>query len=180
MHIRPAYAFALGFAMATAGAVLLGPLAASAQQRVGDPMVRAAIVSVLDMDPGRDVERLPRIDLDPTQGDLTIVFAMRRPLSDDPRQILRSATDDVFTILWAAYASADAPRIRTATVLGTYAIVGRYDHPREVPLIRAVLSADRAANFDWSQVATADPSRVLDTWWIEGELQSAAAPVPSP
>ncbi len=169
------------WAGAAAGAVaalalLLAPApAANAQQLVGDPVLRAAIVSVLDMDPGRDTERLPRIDLDPARGDLTIVFAMRRPLSDDPRQIVASATDDVFTILWAVYTSGDANRIHTATVLGTYAIVGRYERPREVPLIRAVLTADRASNFDWSQVATADPSRVLDTWWVEGELQSAAA-----
>ena len=148
------------------------------QQLQGDPVVRAAISNVLDMDAGRNVERLPRIDLDPTRGDLTVVFAMRRPLSDDPRQIIASATDDVFTILWAAYTSGDAGRIRSATVLGTYAIVGRYERPREVPLIRAVLTADRASNFDWSQVASVDPSRVLDTWWVEGELESAAALMP--
>jgi hypothetical protein len=168
--------------VAMAGALLVSVAPVHGQQLQGDPVVRAAIASVLDMDPGRDVERLPRIDLDPDRGDLTIVFAMRRPLSDDPRQIVASATDDIFTILWAAYTSGDGNRIRSATVLGTYAIVGRYERPREVPLMRAVLTANRASNFDWSQVASVDPSRVLDTWWVEGELQSAAAhaPVPAP
>ena len=169
--------------VAMAATLLVSVAPAYGQQLQGDPVVRAAIATVLDMDPGRDVERLPRIDLDPVRGDMTIVFAMRRPLSDDPRQIIASGTDDVFTILWAAYTSGDANRIRTATVLGTYAIVGRYERPRELPLIRAVLSADRASNFDWSQVASVDPSRVLDTWWVEGELKSAAsaaAPVPTP
>jgi hypothetical protein len=101
---------------------------------------------------------------------------MRRPMTDDPHQIVASATDDVFTILWAIYTSPDAARIRTATVLGTYAVVGRYERPREIPLLRAVLTADRATNFDWSNVATLDPSRALDTWWVEGELLAAPAP----
>jgi hypothetical protein len=154
--------------------LVAGSAPAQAQELVGEPVVRAAIQSVLDMDPGRDVERLPRIDLDPVRGDLTVVFAMRRPVSDDPRQVVASGTDDMFTILWAAYTSADAPRIRTVTVLGTYAVVGRYEHAKEVPLMRAVLTAEDAARLDWSSVATVDPSRVLDTWWIEGELQATA------
>lgn len=150
------------------------PSSAYAQQQADAPTVRQAIQSVLEMDTWRDAARLPRVSLDISTGDLTVVFAMRRPMSDDPAQIVSSATDDVFTILWATYASPDAGRIRSTTVLGTYSIVGRYARPREVPLLRAVLSADRAANFDWAKVASLDPSRVFDIWWIEGEL--AAAP----
>jgi hypothetical protein len=141
-----------------------------AQALVGEPVVRAAIQSVLDMDTGRGVERLPRIDLDETRGDLTVVFAMRRPLSDDPHQVVASGTDDIFTILWAVYTSADGPRIHTVTLLGTYAVVGRYEKPREIPLVRAVLTADGAARLDWSSTATLDPNRVLNTWWVEPEL----------
>ena len=149
---------------------VISTLPAHAQELTDEPVVRQALQSVLEMDTGRDVERLPRITLDPVRGDLTIVFAMRRPQSDDPRQIVASATDDVFSILWATYASADAARIRTTTVLGTYAITGRYEHPREVPLVRAVLTADRAANFDWSNAYRLDPGQAFDTWWVEGEL----------
>jgi hypothetical protein len=141
-----------------------------AQEQTDEPVVRQAVQSALEMDTFRDAERLPRISLDPARGDLTIVFGMRRPMSDDPQQIVASATDDVFTILWATYTSGDASRIRTTTVLGTYAVVGRYEHPKEVPLLRAVLSADRAANFDWASAYRLDPGRVLDTWWVEGEL----------
>src|SRR5438067_1430771 len=165
-----------GFAASIAFAVCVLAAPVSAQERVGEPVVRQAIEAVLDMDAGRDVERLSRIDLEPVKGDLTIVFAMRRPMSDDPRQIVASGTDDVFTILWAIYTSQDAPLIRTATVLGTYAVVGRYERPREIPLVRAVLTADHATNFDWSRIATVDPARVLDTWWVEGELLAAPAP----
>jgi hypothetical protein len=56
--------------------------------------------------------------------------------------------------------------------LGTYAVVGRYENPKEVPLLRAVLSADRALNFDWASSARLDPRRVFDVWWVEGELAS--------
>src|SRR5437868_4171632 len=96
---------------------------------------------------------------------------MRRPGQDDPRQIVASATDDAFTILWAVYGSSAAPRIRSATVLGTYAVVGRYARAREIPLVRAVLSADRASTVDWSRAALLDPLSAFDTWWVEGELQ---------
>ncbi|MBV8714788.1 MAG: hypothetical protein JO020_33295 [Chloroflexi bacterium] len=146
---------------------------ALAQEQTDEPLVRQSVESVLEMDTFRGVDRLPRITLDAERGDLTIVFAMRRPMSDDPHQIVASATDDVFTILWATYTSGDAARIRSATVLGTYAVVGRYERPKEVPLLRAVLSADRAANFDWASAYRLDPRLALDTWWVEGELTTA-------
>jgi hypothetical protein len=142
-----------------------------ADQQVEEPTVRQSIQSVLEMETWRQADRLPRVTLDPARGDLTIVFAMRRPLSDDPHQIVNSATDDVFTILWATYTSAAASHIRTTTVLGTYAVVGRYERPREIPLVRAVLSADRASNFDWANAATLNPESAFDVWWVEGELR---------
>jgi hypothetical protein len=142
----------------------------SAQEESQEPTVRRAIESVLEMDTGRPAVRLPRVTLDAAQGDLTVVFAMRRPLSDDPVRIVGSGTDDVFTILMAAYSSAAAPSIRTATVIGTYAVGGRYERPREIPLVRAVMSAHRSAAFDWTTVATVDPRTALDVWWVESEL----------
>jgi hypothetical protein len=150
-------------------------LTASAQQQIDEPVIRQAVQSVLEMETWRDVDRLPRITLDTARADLTVVFAMRRPMSDDPRQIVASATDDVFTILWATYTSADASRIRTTTVLGTYAVVGRYERPKEIPLVRAVLTADRATNFDWANAYRLDPRQAFDTWWVEGELSAVPA-----
>jgi hypothetical protein len=157
-------------ALLAVAALLLAPSAARAQEQSAEPTVRRAIESVLEMETGRDAVRLPRITLDAANGDLTVVFAMRRPLADDPSQIVGSGTDDVFTILSAIYSSAAAPRIRTATVIGTYAVGGRYERPREIPLLRAVLSADRSAALDWTTVATVDPREAFDVWWVEGEL----------
>jgi hypothetical protein len=151
-------------------ALLLGAPTLHAQSHADERTVRQAIESVLELDAGRDTRRLPRVTLDEASGDLTVVFAMRRPLVNDPRQIVNSATDDVLTILWATYASPAAGRVRTATVLGTYAVVGRYQRPREIPLLRAVLSADRAAQLDWTQFSTMDPGQSFDVWWLEGEL----------
>ncbi len=159
----------LGYALIVALALLV-PGTALAAGDAEEPNVRQSIESALEMDSYRQALRLPRVTLDDSTGDLTVIFAMRRPLGDDPRQIVASATDDIFTIFWAAYTSAAAPRIRSATVLGTYAVVGRYERPREIPLMRAVLSADRATRVDWWNVARVDPREALDVWWVEGEL----------
>lgn len=149
---------------------LLSAAPAAAREQSQEPTVRRAIEDVLEMETGRTAARLPRVTLDAANGDLTVIFAMRRPFADDPAQIIASATDDVFTILSAAYSSADGPRIRTATVIGTYAVSGRYERPRETPLLRAVLSADRSARFDWTTAATADPREAFDQWWVYSEL----------
>jgi hypothetical protein len=156
-------------------AMLLSAAPTAAQSHADEQTIRQAIEAVLELDTGRQVARLPGVTLDEANGDLTVVFAMRRPLADDPLQIVSSATDDAFTILWATYTSSAAARVRTATVLGTYAVVGRYERPREIPLVRAVLSADRAAQLDWTRTAVVDPHDVLDVWWVEGELPDVTA-----
>lgn len=155
---------------------LLAPGVARAEEQTEEASVRGSIEAALEMDTYRQAPRLPRVTLDANNGDLTVIFGMRRPLADDPRQIVASATDDVFTIMWSIYTSAAAPRIRTATVLGTYAVVGRYERPREIPLVRAVLSADRALRVDWWNMFRIDPREALDVWWVEGELVAMAAP----
>ena len=51
----------------------------------------------------------------------------------------------------------------------------RSSRPREVPLLRAVLSAERAVRLDWWSSASLDPREALDTWWVEGELVAMGA-----
>jgi hypothetical protein len=149
---------------------LLLPGVGHAQPETDEPAVRQAIEAVLDLDTGRAATRLPRVSLDNATGDLTVIFAMRRPLTDDAGQIVASATDDIFNILWAAYTSDAASRIRTTTVLGTYAVVGRYSRPREIPLVRAVLSDASAARLNWARSASLEPRTVFDVWWVQGDL----------
>jgi hypothetical protein len=150
-------------------AALLWPGAASADQS-DEAMVRGAIESVIELDAGRQATRLPRVSLDDSTGDLTVIFAVRRPPGDEPAQIVASATDDVLTILSAVFASGSATKIKTVTVLGTYPVVGRYARLREIPIIRAVLSGERAASLDWTTVVSGDPRSLLDVWWVAGEL----------
>jgi hypothetical protein len=159
------------FAVALILAAVIPPYGGvDAQQPVDDAVVRQAIESVLELDTYRGANRLPRVSFEHATGDLTVVFAMRRPFADDAQHIVASATNDIFNIFWASYSSSSAPSIRTITVLGTYAVVGRYERPREIPLMRAVMSAERAARLDWTRVATVDPGSVLDVWWVYGEL----------
>jgi len=59
-------------------ALLGAPSVAVAQEaHVDAPAARQAIESVLDLDSGRGVARLPQVTIDPTSGDLTVVFAMQ-------------------------------------------------------------------------------------------------------
>jgi hypothetical protein len=166
VRVRPLAALLLLTTLLSAGPALADP-------QVDEPTIRQSIESSIELDPGRQVglvNRLPRVSLEPAQGDLTIVFAMRRPLTDDPRQIVNSAIDDVLTMLWATYASDASLRVRTTTVIGTYAVAGPSQRVREVPLLRAVLSADRARRLDWARFATLDPRDAFDVWWVHGEL----------
>lgn len=133
-------------------------------QEADAPVVRQSIEAVIDMDAGRDIARLPRVSID--QGDLTVIFAMQRPGDDDPAHIEQVAVRDALSILYAAYKSEDAAQIRTTTVLGTYRVVGKYERGKEIPVLRAVLSAERAAIVDWNSVSLAD----LDVFWMPGDL----------
>jgi hypothetical protein len=133
-------------------------------QDVDAPGVRQAIEAAIDMDAGRDIARLPRVTLD--NGDLTVIFAMQRPGDDDPAHVEQVAQTDVLAILQAIYASEDAPTIRSATVLGTYRVVGKYERGKEIALLRAVLSPERAASFDWLSTTVGD----LDVFWTPGDL----------
>jgi hypothetical protein len=144
-------------------ALVAAPSLAMAEEAEA-PSVRQAIEAIIDMDAGRDIARLPRVSI--AEGDLTVIFSMQRPGDDDPAHIEQVAVRDAVSILYAAYTSEDAARIRTTTVLGTYRVVGKYERGKEIPLLRAVLSAERAAIVDWNSVSLAD----LDVFWMPGDL----------
>jgi hypothetical protein len=95
-----------------------------------------------------------------------VIFAMQRPGDDDPAHVVQVAIDDTLRILQAAYHSDDAPRIRAATVLGTYRVVGKYERGKEIALLRSVLAAEHAAVLPWDSVRVGD----LDTFWMVGDV----------
>src|SRR3982074_2320526 len=90
--------------------VALAASPVGAQEESQEPTVRRATEGMLEMDTGRQAAvRVPRVTLDAASGDLTVVFAMRRPLADDPHQIVAHPPHDAFTILSAAYTHAPPP-----------------------------------------------------------------------
>lgn len=120
-----------------------------------------AIAAVLPPDSGRDVARLSRVSIDPT-GDVTVVFAIRS--GPDAVAIRTGALADTLTILRAVYHSPVAAQVRTATVLGTYAVASATS-TRELPVIRAVLTAQHASRLDPKTTTPDMLPKLLDLWW---------------
>ncbi|MBV9175217.1 MAG: hypothetical protein JOZ81_34610 [Chloroflexi bacterium] len=152
-------------AIVVALACALVPIGASAQSDVA-AQVSTAVANALGTDTAR-------VSLDPT-GDLTVSFTIRN-LDNDPQATRDGALSDTLAVLRAIYGSPGAD-VRTATVLGTFPFQGtKSPGVRPTPVLRAVLSADRARNVDWQSSAPAELPTLVDTWW----LQSAFADVGS-
>lgn len=134
-----------------------------------DAAIRATIEPAIASDSGRGVPRVARVTLDDT-GDLTVVFAMR-DVADDPQAIGATGLDDLLSVMRAVYRSPDAARIRTATVVGTYAVWGKFGRTRELPLVRATLSQRRAAGLDWCFLRSSDLPVVAEEWWIQEDIR---------
>lgn len=123
--------------------------------------IRRAITAVLDPSAKRPTMRLPRVSIDAT-GDLTVVFALRDEGSFEG--IRTAALTDALAILRAVYRSPSAAYVRTATVIGTFSITGPRG-PREMPVLRAVLSAERASHLDWANVRPEQLPTLVDDWF---------------
>jgi hypothetical protein len=136
-----------------------------APQIASAPQILQAVSSVLNPDTGRkDVPRLARATID-TTGDVTVVFALRNE-HDDKEATRTTALADTLAILWAVYHSPNTDRITTTTVVGTYAIQGKTGRTRELPVLRAVLSAQHAAQLDWKELSMERLPQTVDLWWM--------------
>jgi hypothetical protein len=146
--------------------LLAAPAAAGpALQEIQDaPRIREAIEASVDPDTRRNVPRLPRVTID-TTGDVTVVLALRDQ-ADDPQATYAAALDDTLVVLSAVYHSPDAERVTTTTLVGTFAVIGASGRQRELPVLRAALSAQRAAELDWSSIAPEQLPSVVDVWWV--------------
>src|SRR4051812_37916293 len=120
------------------------PATPAAARTALDERIHGWIEEAIDPDTGRGAIRLPAVGIDDT-GDLTVVFALRE--KDDLDAFRAAAEEDVFRILRAVYTAPDSP-VRTATVVGTYSVTGT-GNPRELPMLRTVLSSDHASKLDW-------------------------------
>jgi hypothetical protein len=149
--------------LASAAAAVLLALAPLGAQAEEAPTLRSALASVIDPNPTRNTQRLPSVDIDPN-GDATVIFAIQNA-DDDADAIRAGALADTLALLQAAYTSPDAERIASLTVLGTFPFKStKGKSVREAPVLRAVLSAERAAALPnqtprWSEHRRHRPAR---------------------
>jgi pimeloyl-ACP methyl ester carboxylesterase len=121
--------------------------------------IRDWIEHAIAPDTRRGAIRLPEVGMDET-GDLTVVVALREV--DDLDGFRAAAEEDVFSILRAVYTAPDSP-VRTVTVVGTYP-VAETGAPRELPVLRTVLSAEHAATIDWEEATPRDLFTAADVY----------------
>lgn len=141
------------------------PAAAEPTELIAEaPRIRRAIEAAIDPDTRRGVTRLPRVSIDST-GDVTVVVALR-DVAEDPDATYAAALGDTLAVLSAVYHSPDVDRVTTATVLGTYAVIGATGRTREQPVLRAVLSAEHAGRLDWGSVEPEQVPQLVDVWWV--------------
>ena len=157
---------------AAAALCLASPLAAepSPPEIQEAPRIRQAIEAAIEPDTRRDVPRLPRVTID-TNGDVTVVLALR---DEGAMEAIRAAArSDTLATLRAVYQSPDADRVTVATVVGTYGIIGSSGRKRELPVLRAVLSAERATQVDWGAVTADQVPELADVWWMHAAFSEA-------
>ncbi len=159
---------ALLLAVAGAAALLSQEITAPSPQEpqaiVDAPLIYQAVAAVLSPDTKREAKRLARATIDQT-GDATVVFALRNE-GDDLKAVRASALLDTLAVLWGVYHSPEADRVATSTVVGTFAIMGERGKARELPVLRAVLSAERAAQVNWAVVTPEGMPELVDAWWL--------------
>ena len=146
--------------------------APSGQDITDAPLIRAAVTAAIDPDTKRDAPRLPRVGIDST-GDVTVVFALRD--EGELGAIRAGAQADALAILSAVYHSPDAHRVTTTTVVGTFSVIGKRDQGRELPVLRAVLTAERAAGLDWDGLAPEQLPEIVDVWWLHAAFGNIGA-----
>ena len=134
------------------------PAAAS----VEDPELYTLLADALPPGTHRAAPRLATVTLDEA-GQATVIFAIRSEAGDAEATRAGGVADAVAT-LRAIYASPAAEHLTSLTVLGTFPFQGTKGKAvREGVVLRAVLSAERAAQMDWDHITPAD----LDVWWVQ-------------
>jgi hypothetical protein len=159
-----------------AAMLAVAPAAAEPTEQIGEaPHIRQAVEAAIDPDTRRGVTRLPRVTLDAT-GDATVVLALRNE-DDDPEATYAAALDDTLRVLRAVYHSADADRISSVTVVGTFNVISATGRARELPVLRAVISAEHAAQLDWAALGPDEVPQLADVWWVHAGFHGREAMV---
>ncbi|MDQ3812002.1 MAG: hypothetical protein M3336_17105 [Chloroflexota bacterium] len=165
-------ALVLSTALAAGGAA-----AAPVEQAEHASELYDALAASLQPGTNRAAPRLQRATIDAT-GDTTVVFAIRAS-NDDAEAVRAGALADTLTVLRTVYQSPDANRVSMLTVLGTFPFKGtKGKSVRESPVLRAVLSAERAALLELDALTTSDLPTALDVWWLQGAFANAEGAAP--
>jgi pimeloyl-ACP methyl ester carboxylesterase len=134
-----------------------------------DANLQSLIANAIVPDTGRGAIRLPSVSIDET-GDLSVVVALRE--IDDLNAFRAAAEQDVFDIFRAVYDRPDSP-VRTATVIGTYPVAGT-GNPRELRVLRVVLSNTHAADLNWTLATPTDLFTIAETYRLYPPIGDAA------
>jgi hypothetical protein len=171
--------------------ILAAPVAAPRAQEVQGtaqilesreaPEFRDIVAAAVDPSPNRInpesydvIRRLPQVTIDNT-GDLTVVLALRDEGAKEA--IVAAGQADTLTALRAIYQSSLADQVRSATLVGTYGIArAESNRTRERRILRAVLSAARAASIDLAAVNPNELPELLDVWWLHPAFRPAGEP----
>jgi hypothetical protein len=150
-------------------------LVAAADQPNDADALYATLAATLTPGTDRPAPRLAQVSID-ASGDATVLFGIQNQ-SDDPNQIRDGALADAFVIFKTVYTSASAPRISSVTVLGSFPFRGtKGSSVRDSPVLRAVLSAPRAASINWDDLDASGLQGMLDTLWIQSAFATAVGP----
>jgi hypothetical protein len=144
----------------------------AADDDVSASAIRAAVAVVLHPQTNRSASRLARVSN--IGGEVTVVFAMSDE-DDDPLKIGARGREDALQVMRSIYASADAASvaIKSATVLGTYAVYNKFGTSREIPLLRLGLWAEHADRL--ATATAANMAAVMDQWWQHAEVDAPQA-----
>lgn len=135
-----------------------------AQADDGGAQLYAALSASLDPDANRPVPRLAEVSVD-ASGDATVIFAIRNE-NDDAPLTREQAFSDTLTLLRTVFTTAS---VTSVTVLGTFPFQStKGKGVRETPVLRAVLSSDRARTLNWDELTAGDVPAVVDVWWLQG------------
>jgi hypothetical protein len=127
-----------------------------------DAELYALVVAALPPGTHRAAPRLAQASVD-AAGEATVIFAIRAE-NGDADATRAGGVADALTALRTIYASPAAAEVTSLTVLGTFPFQGTKGRAvREGVVLRAVLSAEHAAQLDWDHVSVDD----LDVWWMQ-------------
>ena len=133
---------------------------------VEDAELYALVAEALPPGTHRAAPRLAAVSVD-AAGEATVIFAIRSE-AGDAEATRAGGLADTLTALRTVYASPAAEHLTSLTVLGTFPFKSTKGKVvREGVVVRAVLSAERAAELSWDELTPDGLPDAVDVWWMQ-------------